>query len=161
MQIYTIQGNTTQTPYLLLYHIFLSGSYFCQFNFLSMCTTPKPCIWTNTLFKVTHTCSGTRRWVEGSWSSEGLSALVDFGKSFFLDGEDGARGVKDDRGEEVEEDRDRSVEVEGEEEEGSVSSELRRGGSEWLRRSWGGVREWTWPTIMVSSMKPPRTYNTI
>lgn len=66
-----------------------------------------------------------------------------FGKSFFLDGEDGARGVREDRGEDAVEDRDGSVEKEGEEEEGSVSTELRRGGREWLRRSWGGVREWT------------------
>lgn len=80
--------------------------------------------------------------MEGSCSSEGLSSLADFGKSFFLDGEDGARGVKEDSGE-VEEDKEDSVEIDGEEEEGSVSEELRRGGREWLRRSWGGVREWT------------------
>ncbi|MPC19697.1 hypothetical protein E2C01_012623 [Portunus trituberculatus] len=74
---------------------------------------------------------------------QGLSSLADLGKNFFLDGEDGARGVKEDSGEEVEEDKEVSVENEGEEEDGSVSEELRRGGREWLRRSWGGVREWT------------------
>lgn len=108
----------------------------------------------------THTCSGTRRWVEGSCSSVGLSSLVDFAICFFLQGEGGVRGVREDRGEQ-EEDVDGSL---GGEEEVEVvrseSIELRRGGRDWLRRSWGGVREWTCPTIMVSSTKPPRTYNT-
>lgn len=109
----------------------------------------------------THTCSGTRRWVEGSCSSVGLSSLVDFARRFFLEGEDGVRGVREVKGEQ-EEEVDGSL-GRGEEEEEGVSSEsieLRRGGRDWLRRSWGGVREWTCPTIMVSSTKPPRTYNT-
>lgn len=122
-----------------------------------------PCTQTQCEYtKVEHTCSGTRRWVEGSCSSVGLPSLVDFAIYFFLDGEDGVRGVREDRGEQEEEDVDGSLGEEEEEEEvvRSGSMELRRGGRVWLRRSCGGVREWTCPTIMVSSTKPPRTYNT-